>query len=48
MMAEERFDPLISFAAIERLVSKLYFRFSHLFLAQSDLRDFGLPDIDYP
>jgi len=40
MTTEERFDPLISFAAIERLVSKIYFRFSHLFLGQPELRDF--------
>ena len=40
MMAEEPFDPLLIFAAIERLVSKIYFRFSHLFLGQPELRDF--------
>jgi len=40
MTTEEPFDPLMNFAAIERLVSKIYFRFSHLFLAQPDLRDF--------
>ena len=40
MTIEKRFDPLSSFAAIERQVSKIYFRFSHLFLARSDLRDF--------
>ena len=40
MTSEEPFDPLSSFAAIERLVSKIYFRFSHLFLAQPELRDF--------
>lgn len=40
MGAESKFDPLESFAAIERLVAKLYFRFSHLFLPQSELRDF--------
>jgi len=40
MMAEEPFDPLVSFAAIERLVSRIYFRFSHLFLGQPELRDF--------
>ena len=40
MTAEEAFDPLIGFAAIERLVSKIYFRFSHLFLSQPELRDF--------
>lgn len=36
----EPFDPLLGFAEIERLVSKIYFRFSHLFMAQPDLRDF--------
>jgi len=40
MTTDKPFDPLTSFAAIERLVSKIYFRFSHLFLAQPDLRDF--------
>ena len=40
MTTENPFDALASFAAIERLVSKIYFRFSHLFLAQSELRDF--------
>jgi hypothetical protein len=39
-MPEEPFDPLSSFAEVERLVSKIYFRFSHLFLAQPELRDF--------
>jgi hypothetical protein len=34
------FDPLLGFAEIERLVSKIYYRFSHLFLVQSELRDF--------
>lgn len=40
MSAEESFDPLIRFAEIERLVSKIYFRFSHLFFTQPELRDF--------
>jgi hypothetical protein len=40
MMTDEPFDPLLSFAAIERLVSKIYFRFSHLFLSNPELRDF--------
>ena len=40
MTTDEPFDPLVSFAAIERLVSKIYFRFSHLFLSDSELRDF--------
>ena len=39
-MALEGFDPLERFSEIERLVSKIYFRFSHLFLRQTDLRDF--------
>jgi hypothetical protein len=34
------FDPLERFAEIERLVSKIYYRFSHLFLADGELRDF--------
>jgi hypothetical protein len=34
------FDPLLGFAEIERLVSKIYYRFSHLFLADPELRDF--------
>src|SRR4029450_1661355 len=41
MSTQESFDPLIRFAEIERLVSKVYFRFSHLFLSKSKLRDFG-------
>jgi hypothetical protein len=40
MTTDERFDALLSFAAIERLVAKIYFRFSHLFLANAALRDF--------
>ena len=32
--------PLERFAEIERLVSKVYFRFSHLFLHHGELRDF--------
>ena len=40
MSAQEPFDPLSRFAAIERLVSKIYFRFSHLFLQHPELRDF--------
>jgi hypothetical protein len=40
MSQPEPFDPLRRFAEIERLVSKIYFRFSHLFLAQPELRDF--------
>jgi len=34
------FDPFERFAEIERLVSKVYFRFSHLFLHHPELRDF--------
>ena len=37
---ELEFDPLVGFAEIERLVAKIYFRFSHLFLQQPELRDF--------
>ena len=40
MTTVEPFDPLIGFAEIERLVAKIYFRFSHLFLLQPELRDF--------
>jgi hypothetical protein len=40
MSKPEPFDPLLRFAELERLVSKIYFRFSHLFLAQPELRDF--------
>ena len=40
MSTQEPFDPLVRFAEIERLVSKIYFRFSHLFLSKSKLRDF--------
>jgi hypothetical protein len=39
-MASPLFDPLEGFAEIERLVSKIYYRFSHLFLSHPDLRDF--------
>jgi hypothetical protein len=34
------FDPLVRFAELERLVGKIYFRFSHLFLHRPALRDF--------
>ncbi len=34
------FDPLLRFADIEKLVAKIYYRFSHLFLGQPELRDF--------
>ena len=40
MSTREPFDPLIRFAEIERLVAKIYFRFSHLFLHEPKLRDF--------
>jgi hypothetical protein len=40
MTKEAPFDPLLRFAEIERLVAKIYYRFSHLFLAQAELRDF--------
>ena len=40
MAAKVWFDPLERFAEIERLVSKIYFRFSHLFLEDSQLRNF--------
>ena len=34
------FDPLLRFAEIERMVGKIYYRFSHLFLMHPQLRDF--------
>ena len=34
------FDPLERFAEIERLVAKVYYRFSHLFISDGELRDF--------
>jgi hypothetical protein len=40
MNIAEPFDPLIQFAEIERLVGKIYYRFSHLFLTLPELRDF--------
>lgn len=40
MSVAEPFDPLLGFAEIERLVSKIYYRFSHLFLTEPRLRDF--------
>jgi hypothetical protein len=40
MNTPQMFDPLLGFAEIERLVSKIYYRFSHLFLNQPELRDF--------
>ena len=40
MEFEPPFDPLEGFAEIERLSAKVYFRFSHLFLHISEVRDF--------
>jgi hypothetical protein len=40
MSATEPFDPLTSFAEVERFVAKIYYRFSHLFLDRAELRDF--------
>jgi hypothetical protein len=40
MNDQPAFDPLVRFAEIERLVAKIYFRFSHLFLDRPELRDF--------
>jgi hypothetical protein len=40
MTEQSKFDPLARFAELERLVSKIYFRFSHLFLNNPELRDF--------
>ncbi|MBI4526824.1 MAG: hypothetical protein HY695_23765 [Deltaproteobacteria bacterium] len=40
MSSSAQFDPLERFAEIERLVAKVYFRFSHLFLPDPELRDF--------
>jgi hypothetical protein len=39
-MSKQQFDPLTRFAELERLVSRIYFRFSHLFLEDRELRDF--------
>ena len=39
-MTLPKFDPLESFSEVERLVGKVYYRFSHLFLDQPELRDF--------
>ena len=39
-MTVPKFDPLEEFSEIERLVGKVYFRFSHLFMDQPELRDF--------
>src|SRR5919198_3975759 len=40
MDSDMQFDPLERFSEIERLVAKIYFRFSHLFLHHSELRNF--------
>ncbi|MGH7829665.1 MAG: hypothetical protein ACREP8_05760 [Candidatus Binatia bacterium] len=40
MGSDVSFDPLERFAEIERLVSRIYFRFSHLFLDRLPLREF--------
>jgi hypothetical protein len=40
MSASEPFDALTRFAEIERLVGKIYFRFSHVFLDRPEIRDF--------
>jgi hypothetical protein len=40
MTDQASFDPLLDFAEIERLVGKIYYRFSHLFMADPALRDF--------
>jgi len=40
MSSLEPFNPLERLAEIERLVSKIYYRFSHLFMTQPELRDF--------
>ena len=40
MSKRPEFDPLGTFAELERLVSRIYFRFSHLFIDRPDLRDF--------
>jgi hypothetical protein len=39
-MAVPNFDPLEAFSEVERLVGKVYFRFSHLFMDKPELRDF--------
>lgn len=40
ILAAVNFDPLERFAEIERLVAKIYYRFSHLFMGRPELRDF--------
>jgi hypothetical protein len=40
MSSQEGFDPFARFAELEQLVSKIYFRFSHLFISRAELREF--------
>lgn len=40
LSVESGFEPLEAFSEVERLVGKVYFRFSHLFMGRPDLRDF--------
>lgn len=40
MSSSTQFDAFDRFAELERLVSKIYFRFSHLFISHRELRDF--------
>jgi hypothetical protein len=40
MNSSSNFDAFERFAALEQLVSKIYFRFSHLFISHPELRDF--------
>lgn len=40
MNPKAQFDPLERFSELELLVSKIYFRFSHLFSDRPELRDF--------
>lgn len=40
MSSSKQFDAFERFAELERLVSKIYFRFSHLFISRAELRDF--------
>lgn len=40
MSQQPPFDALLRFAEIERLVGKIYYRFSHLFFLRPELRDF--------
>jgi hypothetical protein len=40
LAVESGFEPLEAFSEVERLVGKVYFRFSHLFMGRPELRDF--------